>query len=371
MDKEDITILIVDDDFNARKTFGNILKLQGYTVESVATASEAISHIKDKFYHIVFIDLRLPDRSGLDVLRSIKDIHEDTMAIMVTAYASIDSSIEAMNQGAYSYIMKPINMDYLQVVLEKALEKQSLSMDNKRLLRELQEANEKLKEMDRLKSAFVAMVSHEFKNPLVVLQLSLDHVLAGYMGDINPKQEKFLRLSKNEIDRLLRLVIDLLDISKIETGGMHLKKETIEILPLIKRIITPYENLLSKKQIALQLEINQDIGSLRADEDKLSQVIINLLSNAIKYTPQQGEIRINVSRKDNGIQFIISDTGPGISQKDILKLFDKFERLIAENEEGTGLGLSIAKYIVELHKGKIWVESTVGKGSSFIFVLPA
>ncbi|MGA1871531.1 MAG: sensor histidine kinase, partial [bacterium] len=272
---------------------------------------------------------------------------------------------------AYSYIMKPINMDYLHVVLEKALEKQCLSMDNKRLLWELQEANEKLKEMDRLKSAFVAMVSHEFKNPLVVLQLSLGHVLEGKMGELNSKQQKFLRIGKSEIDRLLRLVTDLLDISKIEAGKMELKKENIDLPLLMNKIITPYEDLISKKQIDLQVHIEQDIGSLVADKDKLSQVIINLFNNAIKYIPPAGKIGIQVSRTGNEICFEISDTGPGISQKDLSKIFDKFERIIAESQEGTGLGLPIAKYIVELHKGRIWVESTVGMGSSFFFVMPS
>ena len=192
MNNESITILIVDDDINARWTFSNILKLKGFTVECAATASEAIYQIKNTFYNIIFIDIRLPDASGLEVLKSVKENNEDTTAIMVTAYASIDSSIEAMNQGAFSYIMKPINMDYLQVVLGKALEKQRLSLENKRLLQKLQEANKKLREMDRLKSAFVAMVSHEFNNPLNAINLSLGYVLSGNVGEVNPRQKKYL-----------------------------------------------------------------------------------------------------------------------------------------------------------------------------------
>ena len=165
-----VNILIVDDESGARKTFGNILKAKGYDVDSAGTGQEAISKIREKFFNIVFLDIRLPDISGLEVLKSISEINEDTVAIMVTAYASIDSSIEAMNEAAYSYITKPVNMDQVMQVIHGALEKQRLSMDNKRLIKELKEANEKLKEMDRRKSDFVANVSHEFKNPLSVIK---------------------------------------------------------------------------------------------------------------------------------------------------------------------------------------------------------
>ena len=371
MDNKLVNILIVDDDVNARLTFGNIMKLKGYTVETAATASEAIFQIKNKFFNIIFIDIRLPDASGLEVLKSVKKMNGDTMAIMVTAYASIDSSIEAMNQGAYSYIMKPVNMDYLQIVLEKALEKQRLSLENKRLLQELKKANKKLTEMDRLKSAFVAMVSHEFKNPLMAINLSLDYVFGGMAGEINTKQKKYLTIGKNEIQRLIRLVTDLLDISRIEAGKMDFKKEQIEILPLINEVITIYEDLAAKKQISLTVTIKQDIGSVCADKDKLTQVLINLLDNAIKFTPTKGKVIIVAFRNDEEVRFEIFNTGAGIPEKDLLKIFDKFERITAESEEGTGLGLPIAKNIIELHQGRMWVESKPGQGSKFIFVLPA
>ncbi len=142
-------ILVVDDDANIRKTFGKILKLKGYNIESAETGSEAISYAKSKFFNIVFIDVRLPDASGLEVLKAIQEINEDTAAIMITAYASIDSSIEAMNQGAYSYITKPVNMDQVLVVMDRALDKQQLSMENKRLLKELMRDQDELREKNR------------------------------------------------------------------------------------------------------------------------------------------------------------------------------------------------------------------------------
>ena len=365
-----VNILIVDDESGARKTFGNILKAKGYDVDSAGTGQEAISKIREKFFNIVFLDIRLPDISGLEVLKSISEINEDTVAIMVTAYASIDSSIEAINEAAYSYITKPVNMDQVIQVIARALEKQRLSMDNKRLLKDLKEANKKLKEMDRRKSDFVANVSHEFKNPLSVINESLSLVTGGLAGEINEEQKKILEVGKHNIERLIRLVTDLLDLAKIESGKVNMRREQFEIGTLTTEILTNYSKEISKKKLTLKSDIGQEIGSIWADRDKISQVIINLLNNAIKYTPSGGSISAKLEKSGEEVRFEISDTGPGIAKENFVKIFDKFERVTTERHEGTGLGLPIAKDIVELHRGTIWLESEIGKGSRFIFTLP-
>ena len=132
-----MNILIIDDDPNARKTLGQILKAKGFEIEEAGAGAEAIAACGAKFFNLALIDVRLPDISGLEVLKAVRGINEDTIAIMMTGYASLDSSIEAMNKGAFSYITKPVNMDQALIVIEKALEKQRLSLENKRLLKEL------------------------------------------------------------------------------------------------------------------------------------------------------------------------------------------------------------------------------------------
>lgn len=226
------------------------------------------------------------------------------------------------------------------------------------------------KRADDEKSAFVANVSHEFKNPLGIIKESLVIILDGIYGKINSKQREFLETGKRNIERLIRLVTDLLDISKIEAGKMEMRWEKIDMTPLVNEIITTYERELSKKQLILKKEIPQDIGSIRADKDKISEVVINLLSNAIKYTPPEGNITIRLVGTEKEIRFEISNTGSGIPKESLNKVFNKFERITTEKREGTGLGLPIAKDIVELHKGRIWLESESGKGSKFTFVLP-
>lgn len=229
---------------------------------------------------------------------------------------------------------------------------------------------EGLRELDRRKSDFVATVSHEFKSPLSVIKESLSIILDGIAGEINPEQKGMLEKGKKSIDRLIRLVTDLLDVSKIESGKMEIRKEMIDIGQLVNEVLKTHGKEIYKKQLILKKDIPKNIGMLLADRDKLTQVMINLFSNAIKYTPSGGNIAISLLGIKSEIRFEIFNSGPGISKEGIDKLFDKFERITAEKQEGTGLGLSISKDIIELHKGKIWVESEVGKGNKFIFTLP-
>lgn len=226
------------------------------------------------------------------------------------------------------------------------------------------------KRADDAKSAFVANVTHEFQNPLLAVRESLSALLEGYVGEIDLEQKKIVEPAKRNIERLMRLVTDLLDLSKIEAGKMKMRVEKFDIVQLVNEILATYKSEVSKKQIFLKKDIPQDIGFLWADKDKLSEVIINLFSNAIKYTPNSGTITIKILGTSEGIRYEISDTGSGILRDDYERIFDKFERITAEKKEGTGLGLPIAKEIIALHKGKIWVESEIGKGSKFIFVMP-
>ncbi len=365
-----MNILVIDDDSNARKTLSKILKAKGFDVEEAGTGAEAVVLCRVKFFNLVLIDVRLPDMSGLEVLRAVYGINADTVAIMMTGYASLDSSIEAMNKGAYSYFTKPLNMDAVLIVAEKALEKQRLSIENRELLMKLKLANEKLKEFDQLKSHFVGMVSHELRNPLSVLGESLSLILDKVAGSISEEQKEILEIGKRSVDRLIRLVSDLLNLEKIEAGKMELKREEIDVAPFLNELLIPYLSRISKSKLTLETSIPMDLGLLWTDRDKLTEVIINLLSNAMKYTPVGGRLALKVEGNKEELRFEIADTGPGIPAKQREKIFDKFTRITAEKQEGTGLGLPIVKEIVELHKGKIWVESDPGQGSRFIFTIP-
>ena len=261
-----------------------------------------------------------------------------------------------------------MNVEFVSNVYKIGREK--VIQCNIRDITERKKAEKMLDDVSKRKSAFVANVSHEFKNPLAIIKEGLAMVIEKLFGEINVKQKNVLETAKNNIERLIRLTTDLLDISRIEAGVVKLKREKIEIGLLIDEIVANNNTEISKKQLNVKKDIPEDIGLLWADKDKVTEVIVNILSNAIKYTPSGGKIAIKLLGTENEMRFEISDTGMGIAKEDIYKLFDRFERISAERQEGTGLGLSIAKEIIELHKGKIGVESEHGKGSRFTFILP-
>ena len=226
------------------------------------------------------------------------------------------------------------------------------------------------KEANDRKTAFIANVSHELGNPLTIIRESLSLITDEVVGKINEKQREMIETAKDSTERMIRLTNNLLDISKIESGVMELKHEKIAIGLIAEETIASYNLGITKKQLIVKTDIPRDIGFLWADKDKVIEIIMNLLSNAVKYTPLGGNINISLIGTDKDIRFEIFNTGKGIAKEDIARLFNKFERISVEKEKGTGLGLSIVKDIVALHKGKIWVESELGKGNKFIFILP-
>lgn len=243
----------------------------------------------------------------------------------------------------------------------------------KRFQSELEQKNMDLKKLDQLKNDFVSIVSHELRTPLSITKEGISLVLDGVTGSINPKQNKILTTSKSNIDRLARIINSLLDISKIESGRVELKKKNVDFVVLIKNVVSSFESTAKAKGLELRANLPKEQGlSLYADEDRLIQIFTNLIGNSLKFT-EKGHIDISLEQRENEVEFMVSDTGIGITVEDLPKVFTKFlqfGRISGAGEKGTGLGLSIAKGLVELHRGKIWVESEIGKGTKFIFTLP-
>ena len=233
-----------------------------------------------------------------------------------------------------------------------------------------QKVSAEIQKIADMQSQFVSTVSHELKNPLGVIRESMGLILDKLAGEVSGEQKEILEIGKRSTERLIRLVSDLLDISKIEAGKMKLRQADMDLGGLTEEVLKVYAKEISRKRIVLQKEIPPNIGLLSGDRDALIRVVINLVINAIKYTPEGSSISIKLTGNSREVRFEIADTGPGIPKESFAKMFNKFERVVAEKQEGTGLGLAISKDIINLHKGKIWVESEVGKGSKFIFTLP-
>jgi signal transduction histidine kinase len=241
--------------------------------------------------------------------------------------------------------------------------------------RELAVANDRLKQLDRLKSDFVSNVSHELRTPLTAIKGSVDLLLRGVPGVLNEKQTHYLARVRSNTQHLAGLINDLLDLSKIEAGKMELKATRVSLGGLIHEVVETLRPIAAEKLIHLEAATPEPSNLVWADREKVTQILMNLLGNAIKFSPPQG--RVTVSTIANGkewVQVSVEDTGPGVPTEQREKIFEKFYQVTGDGRQkpkGTGLGLAISKSLVELHGGKIWVESHLSRGSTFTFTLPA
>ncbi|MFA5270813.1 MAG: PAS domain S-box protein [Candidatus Omnitrophota bacterium] len=237
---------------------------------------------------------------------------------------------------------------------------------------ERKKVEEALKEAIGLKSYFTSMVSHELRTPLTAIKEGISIVMDGSAGQLNDEQKNFLDISKRNVDRLARLINDVLDYQKLESGRYEFHIQENDINKIINEVQDTMISMAKNKGIDIVLNLDKNLPKIKCDKDKIIQVFTNLISNAIKFT-EKGNIAISSVKGDNIVKIIIKDTGIGIKTEDLSKLFTAFEQLEKGNARktgGTGLGLVISKEIIEKHKGKIWVESEFGKGSEFHIVLP-
>lgn len=232
----------------------------------------------------------------------------------------------------------------------------------------------KQKELDQMKTNFVTSVSHELRTPLVAIDKSLSLILSKTAGPLTENQEQFLTMAERNLKRLERLINDVLDLSKLEAGKMQVNKQAFSIAELIQDTVLSLENWAKTKSISIATSLQADLPSVEMDPDRITQVLNNLIGNAIKYTPEQGSINIAAGLKQGFLEVSVQNSGPGISKENLEKIFDKFyqigQKVSSEAIRGTGIGLSVAKEIVQLHGGKIWTESELGKFTRFIFTLP-
>ena len=237
----------------------------------------------------------------------------------------------------------------------------------------LQATVEQLQEFNQLKTAFVGIVSHELRTPLTSIKSLSENLVEGVAGPLNEKQKYYASRIQLNTDRLTRMLNELLNLSKMETGKMELRPTVLSLQELLSELVEVFQPLAQRKSITMDVGSMESMPKVRVDRDKLYEVLANLLENAIKFTPSGGRVHIDARVVDDRhIKMNVSDTGCGISEEHMSKIFDKFYRVEPGSGPvpGSGLGLAIAKGLIELHGGTIGVESAPGKGSHFYFTLP-
>jgi signal transduction histidine kinase/HAMP domain-containing protein len=249
----------------------------------------------------------------------------------------------------------------------------ALAIQNARLFREIEDKSRQLEAANRHKDEFLASMSHELRTPLNAVIGFSEVLLEKMFGDVNDKQEEYLRDILASGRHLLSLINDILDLAKIEAGRMELDVEDFDVAQAVDNAVVLVRERATRKGLILDTRLERDLGSLRGDQRKVKQVLLNLLSNAVKFTPEGGRVEVRAQRLDGHVEVSVTDTGIGIAAEDLDAVFEEFRQVgtdYAKKHEGTGLGLTLSRKFVELHGGRIWVKSQPGQGSTFTFTLP-
>lgn len=315
------------------------------------------------------------------------------MALLAAAYVArrvvrplhtLQRGVERIGKGDLDFRLQIATGDEIQTLAEEfnkmaaALRDAYANLEDKvrERTQELMIANERLKELDKMKSLFLSNVSHELRTPLTAIGGLVDNMIDGLTGPLNGKQTRYMTGIKDSTERLARLIRDLLDLSVIETGKSELKPARFSLRSLIHEVVETLKPLAVEKGISVEIARTNGDATAWADRDKITQVLTNLIVNAVKFSPAGGSLKLGMAPANDGglLEVSVSDTGPGIPPAEVERIFHEFYQISQPGREktlGVGLGLAISKKLVEMHGGKIRVESVPGEGSTFFFTLPA
>ena len=364
-------ILVVDDEQSVATTIKAILQLDGNEVSAVTSGKEALDVLQAQEFDVVLTDLRLDDLDGIEILRETQKLWPDTVSIMLTGYASLESAVTALRSGAYDYLIKPSDVDELRATIGRALERRRL---RQRLV--------ELEQLDKLKTQFLSMASHELRTPLTAvsgfMQIARRRMsrMAG-ASDIPDswreeahKSDETLEMANRQAKKLARLIDELLDVSRLQQGRVEMRLAEMELADVVREVGERMRLLSQSHEIETTVE---GAAPIVGDRDRIEQVLENLVGNAIKYSPEAG--RIEMSLRVNGANAIVSvrDHGIGVAPGEVEKIFGLFYRSPdprADHVGGLGLGLYISREIVSRHHGRLWAERNPDVGTTFHVTLP-
>jgi signal transduction histidine kinase len=334
-------------------------------------------------FHAVMSDQRMPGMSGVDLLREAKAIRPETTRLLFTAHADIRAVIDAINQGhVFRYLAKPWDPDELRAVVRQAVEHHDLIVEKNRLVAELQAANAKLTEADRIKGAFLEVASHELNTPVSVI-LGLIELRRLAPGEASPADRPWIDRIGAAARRLARTVERMLKLVRSGEFGRSLERQPVALDALFWHAVDELNPYLELRRQSVAIEIDPELGPLHLDPDKIADVLINLLANAVKFTPDGGTIRVAASAEPGAMGWVrvsVSDEGTGVPADEQQHLFEPFftgfDTLRHSSgdyqfgKRGLGLGLWLVKTFVEMHGGRVEVSSSHGRGSTFSFLMP-
>ncbi len=374
--EDECRVLVVDDEIGICEAVKRALESNGILVDIALDGPAGLQAIKEQEYDLVLLDIKMPQISGLDLIKMIHEIDPDIICIMITGYATVEMAITAIKEGAYDFLTKPFSMEVLLLAVNQGLERRSLSLEARRIAqvelqaKKLAEDKLRLEKLDQAKRQFLSLVTHELKSPVSAVENYLKLILQGYVDPEKEKQILEQCIIRTQEER--KLIDDLLALGQLEVI------ESPQVFPvhlgkIMEDVLEESREELNRKNLHLTLNIASEIPEIEAVPEQIKVVWRNLINNAVKYTLDQGEISVGIRLQDNKLIGWVQDSGIGISDEDQKYIFTEFFRAANAKEAsipGTGLGLVLVKRIIESLGGTISLESRLGEGSTFQFTIP-
>jgi two-component system sensor histidine kinase/response regulator len=360
--KKQSKILIIDDEEVILDSCTRILKNGAYKIATASNGLSGLDLVKEFQPDLIFVDLKMPGISGIEVIEKIRESDPTIVVIVITGFATVSSAVEAMKNGAYDFLPKPFTPDEFRLITQRGLDKRGLILETLQLRRE--------KEM--LREQFAAIVSHELKAPLGAVQQNLYVLVSELTNILSEDQKDRFEKMQTSISDLIKLILTWLRVLSVDVMKIRENFKPTSIPAVISKAT---ENVLStstRKDIDIIASIKDALPMVNGDEGTLVETIVNILGNAIKYSRTGSKIVVKAEQIENNVVISVTDTGIGIAKEDLPYIFNDFYtgKDGQKIEKSTGLGLAITRRIIEAHNGSVSVESELGRGSTFTICLP-
>jgi signal transduction histidine kinase len=367
-----LRVLVTDDELGMR--LGVVRTLRGFTVkvpdveevigfevDEAENGEAALERIRQSPPHILFLDHKMPGISGLEVLEATRDLQSEMLTIMITAYASIETAVQATKSGAYDFLAKPFTPDELRNTIRKAATRLALAKQARKLAEEKRQ----------VRFQFIRVLGHELKAPLNAVEGYLRMLQEGQLGENLSAYTEAVDRSLVRIEGMRKLVADLLDVTHIESGQRQRNLESVDLVQIAGRVLETFAPDAAARKIDIVLNAPGPVR-LTADRGEIEMILNNLISNAVKYNRDGGRVDVQLAHQAERVTISVSDTGIGLATDEAARLFGEFVRIRNDktrNILGSGLGLSIVKKLASLYGGDATVVSEAGAGSTFTVTL--
>jgi signal transduction histidine kinase len=369
-------ILAVDDDVDMVEGLAEVLRARGYTVETANNAEDAQAVIHEFDAQVALLDIRLGRSNGLELIPYLKECRPNIYCVMITGNADKESAITALRIGAYDYLTKPLHPNELFAILDRCLEKHDLERRLSNTFEALQNAKDQAEAASQTGSGFLASLTEELGDPISAIISSSNLIVDEALGPVGTKQYRehaqSIRESASQIAQTLTCALEL---AKAQTGNLEFQEQEVDIASLMTAVAQSIRDVVEAPTPAIEVNVPDNAPIVWGDEHHFKQILINLLSNAVKFTPEHGQIKLNLDRDAQGNMIIeVRDNGMGMAPAQIpsaLSQFGRIESQGAPKYPGAGLGLPLVAALAELHGGELHLDSELGKGTTARVALPA